>query len=200
MKLTPLVVFVIAALPFRSASGSACPDNITRSYQEPNCQCGKALLNLTASLSHPFRVIAACDLRFAEDGVTQIDLRKQKLTLDTFIPGKILYGDFFVEGQVTVSGEFLYSPGEGGDAWFTPSPPLVSPNFPALFFYFNRLKVDNMVTSLPSSLQNLECFTSNAVIKIDGVRLMVGDSYEAGAYPINVNLIKLGKPRRCSGR
>jgi len=147
------------------------------------------------------KIVAACDLRWANG--KQIDLSRQKVSLDRYTDGDIPDGEVFITGSARLSGYFSYEPGNSGDAWFAPRPPFIALNHKALAAKLNSFKfigADNVIRRfrVPRNLRNSNCFTANATIEIDGIRLLIGETDEAGAYPIKFKVVDIYGFKKCA--
>ena len=162
--------------------------------------CGKALHNLQATFPPPLKVVAACSLQWSNG--EQINLSRQKVSLDQYTNGDIPQGAVFVTGSVRLSGHFRYEPGDSGDAWFTPRPALIEKHHKALaakvssFKFFGDAEMGKFRVPLPR--RKSDCLTSKVTIEIDGIRLIIGQSDEAGAYPINFKVVERSGFKKCS--
>jgi hypothetical protein len=148
------------------------------------------------------KLVAACGLRWSNG--KPINLARQKISLNQFTNGDIPQGEVFVTGRVKMSGQFLYEPGNAGDAWFTPRPALVARRFAALSDVLSELKFagepEISQFSIPRYWHNTGCFTANAVIEVDGMRLLLGGNDEAGAYPLKFKVLRLTGFQKCRGK
>lgn len=50
---------------------------------------------------------------------------------------------------------------------------------------------------VPRTLRNSDCFTANATIEIVGIRLLIGETDEAGAYPVNFKVVDISGFKKC---
>ena len=146
------------------------------------------------------KVVAAGGLWWA-DG-REIDLKRQKVSLDHYTNGDIPHGQIFIGGRIRLSGVLAYEPGNSGDAWFFPQPALISPQYKALAAELRSLKFigDRSLAKFgfSQSLLSSNCFRANANIEIDGISLLIGETDEAGAYPIFFNVLNVSGVKKCS--
>lgn len=190
------------ALPVPSAFATSCAkfiNAVAPSSSPEACVCDESLRNLQASFPIPMKIVAACGLRWSND--MPISLARQKISLDQFTNGDIPQGEVFVTGRVKMSGQFFYEPGNAGDAWFTPRPALVARRFAALSDVLTELKIagESEISQLgiPRYWRSTGCFTANAVIEVDGMRVLLGGNDEAGAYPLKFKVLRLSGFQKC---
>ena len=155
--------------------------------------------NLEAPPPNRLKMAAACNLRWP--GGKTIDLTRQKTSLDRYTNGDLPFGYIFLMGETRLHGELRYKPGNAGDFWFSPRPLLVrhekawSPELRTLKFIGEDLMVKFRV---PAHFRNIDCFTANAMIVVNGLRVLIGETDEAGAYPIEYKVVSVKDFRGCS--
>jgi hypothetical protein len=165
------------------------------------CHCGKALKNVVATLPPALTLVAACAVRWSNED--QIDIATKRITLDEYSSGNLPLGEFFLSGRLTLRGSLLYEPGPAGEYWFYPERPLIVKRTPlANELGGFKLAGDREPTALaiPARLQGKECLNADVKLQIDGVRLLIGQSGEAGAYPITYKVLHTSGFRVCSHR
>lgn len=204
-------IALIACLTYLPRAGAAesCPASATKYLKQfgttmatDGFYCGKELANLQATLPKPLKVVAASRLRWQDRNVIVIDLSRQKVSLDDYTNGDLPQGEIFIGGRIQRSGTLRYEPGITADAWFSPQPALISPEHKALaaqlgtFNFIGSRDLAKFGFSQP--LLNSDCFTANATIEIDGIHLVLGETDEAGAYPINFKVLKVSGLKKCN--
>jgi hypothetical protein len=204
-------IALIACLTHLPQAGAAesCPVSATKYLKQfdptisiDGFYCGKNLANLQATLPKPLTVVAVGGLRWQHHNVIVIDLSRQKVSLDDYTNGDLPQGEIFIGGRIQRSGTLRYEPGITADAWFSPQPALISPEHNALAAELSTFKFmegpDVAKFGFSQSLLNSECFTANVTIEIDGIHLVLGDTDEAGAYPIDFRVLKVSGVKKCS--
>lgn len=136
-------------------------------------------------------------------GGKTVDLTRQKTSLDRYTNGNLPFGYIFLLGEARLQGELRYEPGNAGDFWFSPRPLLVrhekawSPELRTLKFIGEDQ--DLMVKfRVPAGFHKINCFTANATIVVNGLRVLIGETDEAGAYPIEYKVVSVTDFKGCS--
>lgn len=191
------------------ARGGSCPPSVAKVYPDitEECVCGKTLANLVATPPSALRVIAVCNLRTwinSDMGLVQkpIDLAVTRISLNNYdTEGNVPYGEIYFTGTMTIEGVLEYDPGPAGEYWFTPSQRVVSQSSPLLSDLLARFKFrdESPLQKLPAPRRLVKggCFAANATIEMNGLSLVIGDSDEAGAYPVTFRVIRSSGFRSC---
>lgn len=201
MNCISLTILIVTCLLSSLQPALAASDSRYANQEDSSgCVRGKALLNLQATFPHPMKVVEACDLRWSNG--KHINLSLQKVSLDQYTDGDMPQGVVLVTGRARLSGQFRYEPGNSGDAWLTPHPSLIAPHHKALAAQLSSIKFAD-VTSMgrfrvPPTLRNSNCFTANMTIEIDGINLIIGETDEAGAYPIKFKVVDISGFKKCA--
>ena len=187
MRIHCLFAFVLVA---SLGSAQALPDScsaVAKSFPEVDaaygCVCDEErLASLIAPLRQPFRVVAACGLRWP--GSRPINLATERVRLDRYTDDQYPDGVLFVSGEARLAGSLLYSPGPAGEFWFTPTSPLMKseakgPQLPDLKFTDEALRG----LRVPSRLRNADCWLAKATVRIKHLRVVLGDTDEQGSWP-----------------
>lgn len=207
LSFTVVMACLIQTLP--AASAEPCPVSATKYMKQfdptgpiDGFYCGRELTNLEATLPNPLKVVAVGGLQWADH--REIDLSRQKVSLDHYTNGDVPHGEIFIGGRVRLSGILEYEPGPAGDAWFIPQPALISPQNKALAAELSSIKIldgrDLSKFGFPQSLLDSDCFNANVAVEIDGIRVLIGETDEAGAYPINIKVLNVSGAKKCSNR
>ena len=204
MNRSVLVALLAVSCAFSSQASlaSSCAkyaDQLGSSFNPQGCVCGNSLRNLEATPPNQLKIAAACNLRWP--GGKTIDLTRQKTSLDRYTNGNLPFGHIFLLGEARLHGELRYEPGNAGDFWFSPRSLLVrqekawSPELRMLKFIGEDLMVKFRV---PAGFRKIDCFTANATIVVNGLRVLIGETDEAGAYPIEYKVTSVTDFKGCS--
>lgn len=198
-----LLVFIAASVVFSSQATAAPPcakyaDQLGYSFAPEECVCGKSLRNLDATLPPQMKIVAACGLRWPLGKM--IDLTRQKVSLDRYSDGNLPFGYILLVGKVQLHGQLRYEPGNAGDFWFTPTPPLL-PRQKAWSAELYTLKFigDDLMAKfrVPANLRNTACTAAKATIAFNSIRVLIGETDEAGAYPIEYKVVRMSRFKSC---
>lgn len=206
--------FLVAAVVAICAIGTSAmaaqePASNTRQSVAPQecasyCWCGKDLSHITASLATQFKLVRACGLEWQAGcgGKCNIDLAHTQISLDRYKNGNLPHGEFLLSGSATLTGTLDYSPGPAGDIWFTVNGSPITTSGTVLSELVSELKLyaDHPADKfhVPSVFQT-GCWSATATIHVGNIRLLIGDTDEAGAYPSTYEVISTSdfKAHRC---
>ena len=197
--ITAFALCGIAASATASISPALKPVNSPPQYCTASCSCGATLTHVTASLVKDFKLVAACGLEWRPGcgGQCDIDLTRTQISLDDYNKsGNLPHGEFFLRGSATLTGTLNFSPGPAGDVWFSPkenhiaSPGTVLANMVGVL----KLYADNPNDRfrVPPAFQS-QCWSAIATIYVKDIRLLIGETDEAGAYPLAYELISISR-------
>ena len=171
------------------------------SYYDPkHCNCGEQLNNLKVTLPKGLKVLSSCLYDYSRPvSDRRIDLSKETASLNEYKNGEIPEGTIYLSGNLSIDGEIYYEPGNSGDYFFIP------------FWNFQaRTPINSLIgdfkflnNDLPINIKvkdnkvDSECLKASARININGLRVLIGQSDEAGAYPFKTKLLNIGKYKPC---
>lgn len=165
-------------------------------WTEPN--------NVSIPLKNPFRLNAACNLRwigFAYQKDQAIDLSKEKASFERYKNDCEVYGELLLIGAATLQGTLRYEEGPAGTWWFNPyGKPIISRGPLEHKIASLKLTGDHTPQALhvPHSLDKADCWEAKAVVRISDIWLRISDSDEAGAYPAKYSITKVSNHHRCN--
>lgn len=178
------ILFVASVIPSRTYAANACsalPSVLPaiRLMDLDACICDRKLKNLHANLVAPFHIVAACNLKWSSG--KPINLATQQIQLFQDTNGEYPVGTLLVSGSATFNG-FLEN-NELGAVSVRLNKPLLR-NGSASFFY--RLNVDELPRnlSIPKKVSNLSCLEGRASLTVNGLRIVMGETDEAGVWPL----------------
>ena len=204
------MVFATLTVATQGAAGqeaSACGKFPPRSQYNPpdtstqGCQCGSKLNNVVITLKKPFRLQAACHLRWPRvEGHSVVNLSTERVTFDSYTNGNLPYGELLLVGNAKIRGTLQYDPGPAGEFWFAPTNRSLGLRGPikGLLGQFHLYK-EHSSTELrvPASLRDAECWTANATLDVSDIWLLIGGTDEAGAFPSQYKVLSIGGHRPC---
>lgn len=205
------LAMLYALIPLSAFSATADCNGIVKS-QFPKamlddreiCYCGPQLTNLTVTLPRGLRVEAVCGLRFVtSSGSHNIDLSREKLTLDSYRQGDYPKGHIFLSGviQEPIIGTVRFDEGPAGTLWFNAS----SINRRGPVFWEHHLKSLSLGTELDfkklraTTLKEGQCWEAEATIKIRNPSVLLGDTDEAGTGA-DIDVIRVADYKPCKER
>jgi hypothetical protein len=200
------MLLVCCLLHLEPAMASSCEQLKSRFslWAAPqDCVCDERLANLSATLKPPLKIVAACDLWW--DNGKKVDLSREKVSLNKY-PKKNIHGSLFIEGKMRVSGPFFYEANDaGGFSYLITFDSLVSPKNEFLYsllgdidFLHDSASERFRVPPEPANSSEDYCVTANAKVDIDGLRIIIGDTDEAGAYPVSYKVVEVSKFSKCA--
>lgn len=209
------LAFALCLLPVIAVGGPAIdgtpscgavpprPQYSTPDASTVGCVCGKKLRNASVPLTKSFRLKAACDLRwagFGEQPDKAIDLSKEHVSFEDYKDGYTPYGELLLIGTATLRGTLMHEEGPAGEWWFYPEGKPISPRGP-LERVFSSLKLTREHSQqefhTPRSLQKANCWEANAIVGISNIWLTIGETDEAGAYPVKYIIMSVSNHRLC---
>lgn len=154
-----------------------------------SCVCDERLAYLHAPLRHPFRVVAACHMQWGSG--RPIVLGRERIRLDRYTDNDYPKGVLFVTGEAELKGSLLYSPGPAGEFWFTPDTPLLKadkkrPLLPDLKFTTEPPHG----LHIPTPLQSADCWRSKVTLSVRGMKIVLWDNDEEGAWPVIYEVLR----------
>ena len=210
-ELRYVVAFALLAISHGvgAVEGEACSELPTRSQYsdetvDPSeCVCGSVLdRQIAATLTGDLRIEAVCDLhlRPQSGGRTPIDLNARSVNFDHVGVGEeYVYGFVLLKGKQRLTGRLSYQPGPSGDLWFQVAGAPIAACNTTLGRELSTLKLIEPSQGLteaynvPQSLRDAPCWTADAVIEVESIWLLIGDTDEAGAYPSKHTAISVTK-------
>ena len=207
MKHLAFGLFLLAALTLSPVLGWAGPcsqyaDLLGTSEDPDRCICAEALRNLKATPPRGMKIVAVCALYWPNGEM--IDLSAQAVSLDRYNDeGNIPFGRIFLKGEVRLPGTWRYEPSISGDAWFIPQPPLVPARTPLADQLASIKFVEDDVLDrfhVPPRFRTSLCFTADATISIKGLRLLIGQTDEAGTYPVGYQVLRASGFKTCAAQ
>ena len=210
------LAFALCLLPALAVSGPSndgtpsCgtvpprPQYSTPDTSTVGCVCGEKLRNASVPLTKSFRLKAVCNLRWAGFGERPdktIDLTKEHVSFEDYREdGYIPYGELLLIGTATLRGTLMHEEGPAGEWWFYPEDKPISPRGP-LERAFSSLKLTREHSQqefhAPRSLRKENCWEADAIVKISNIWLTIGETDEAGAYPVKYSITSVSNHRRC---
>gem|GEM_PF-4768887 len=202
-------LLAIASVVSQGAVGkeaSACSEFPPRSQYNPpdasteGCQCGSGLKNVVITIKSPFRLQAACNLRWVtHDGYRPVNLSSERVTFDSYTNGDLPHGELLLVGEARLPGTLRYEPGPGGEFWFALNHSVgVRGPVEGLLGGFKLYKEHSpSELRVPTSLRRAECWTADAMLEVSNIWLLVGGTDEAGAYPSKYKILGVGGHRPC---
>jgi hypothetical protein len=195
MRTLCIAVFVVLTLLVTQANASECQSRsalLTQHYGRPVvCHCGAELANVDVTLPKALALTRACNLRFP-DGRSP-DIRRERISLDRYdSAGNTLDGEFFLKGELRLTGYVRYEPSDGGDLWFRPSVPVLKqqtafePNF--RFFALRQESAYSKFRLSKHVRAKSLCSQAKAEVVFRGFEVLVNDSCEAGVSPVNIEV------------
>lgn len=150
------------------------------------CYCGSELSNLTVTLPSSLKIEAVCGLRYQYPETHWIDLKTEKVTLDTYTEnGDYLTGFVILSGTMkeTTAGTVRVEEGPAGSLWFDAKPNRESPVFSEYHLKELDLGTDEHYKKLRAprpETMNGNCREAQATIRIRNPIVLLGDTDEAG--------------------
>jgi hypothetical protein len=156
------------------------------------CVCDKSLKNLHGNLKPPFRIVAACHLRWSSG--KQINLTTEQISLKQFTNGHYPEGVLYVSGSATFDG--VLTNDEMGSVSVRLNKPLMHGGPVSEFDY---LKIDEFPrnVSIPARLRGMSCLEGSASVTVKGLRIIFGGNDEAGAWPLQHKFRKASLEKAC---
>jgi hypothetical protein len=176
-----------------------CP-TIPSYYDSEHCNCGEQLNNLEVTLPKGLKVLSSCLYDYSRPvPERRIDLSKETVSLNEYKNGEIPEGTLYLTANLIISGEIYYEPGQSGDYWFLPR-----------WNFRERTPINDLLgdfkfldddlplnIKIEKSMVDSECLKASARIKINGLRILIGQSDEAGTYPFKTKILSIGKYKPC---
>lgn len=166
------------------------------------CYCGTQLSNLTVTLPAGLRLEAVCGLHFVYPERRQIDLTKEKASLDTYTNGgSYPEGHVILSGTAkeTITGQVSVEEGPAGDLWFRAKPNHEGPVFGGIYLRELDLGSDEDYKKLrapkPNDI-NGKCYSAKATIRIRDPIVLLGQTDQAGTSA-KFDLIRISKYQPC---
>jgi hypothetical protein len=202
---TSATVFIgLAALLAHSVALSQTCEPRARQLSEQwqrkvTCNCGPALSRLTVTLPKGLSVSAACGLR-KSTASRDIDLTKESLNMDGYDPsGDYPSGILYLSGMTTLSGSVRVEPGNSGELWFRADLPITNSRtvFALLLQEFKIEEKDYGKFGVTVDLLAKECSIAKAKARFQDFRVVLGETDEAGVYPLSVKVLQLKTFKKC---
>lgn len=160
------------------------------------------------------KVMSVCLYDYLSSPRKLIDLSKEKASLDRYKNGTIPFGTIYLSGEITVTGKITFDPGPAGDIWFYPewefsqlgtafskevsNFKFLDENQAAAFKVDESLLKVDLKVDEEGYVKVVEvCVVAPAKIRISGLRVSIGGTDEAGAYPVNTKVLHVGEYRSC---
>lgn len=209
-----MALLVVLSGPAYSAETN-CKATVKEKYpklwldETDKCFCGSQLANLTVTLPKGLKVEAVCGLRLRTYGVLgalqetvhEIDLTREKWTLDSYKDGNLPDGHVFMSGttEAPVRGTVSTEVGPAGALWFHSNPDRRGPVF--WEFYVKSLDLgtvdDYRKLRVPqSAIDNEDCLVAEASIRIRNPVVLIGDTDEAGSGA-DFDVVSISKYEQC---
>lgn len=188
----------------------SCGKIVPRSQYNPpdtstdGCTCGLSLHNVSIPLKNPFRLNAACNLRwigFGDQKDQAIDLSKEQVSFERYKNDYEVYGELLLIGTATLQGTLRYEEGPAGKWWFNPNgKPIISRGPLEHEIASLKLTRDHTLQEfhVPHLLHKAACWEAKAVVRISNIWLRISDSDEAGAYPAKYSVTSVSNHHRCN--
>lgn len=168
-------------------------------------QSAAELSHVKVRLSSNFKLVCVALTNMTANGNESIDLAHTRFSLEDSPPSWRLSGRILLKGQAELAGTINYNPGPAGSLWFGPDTAPIAPPKSAIAFYVAELKLptddENHAPPqyrVPASARGT-CWSAIARIRVKGIDILLGDSDEAGAYPVQYMVVSTShfKPHRC---
>jgi hypothetical protein len=200
MKIFSLLAFFIFTLivPATTYAANACSavTSVLPSVSSADldgCVCDSKLRNLHGSLLPPFRIIAACNLKWSSG--KPINLATQQIQLHQFTNGDYPLGTIFVSGSATFNG--VLTNNEMGAVSVRLNKSLLRDGSVPLFYQLNVDELPKNVL-IPKHLGNVSCLEGRASVSVKGLRIVMGENDEAGVWPLEHNFRKASLEKICT--
>lgn len=182
-----------------NVSCNSLPRYIAKELPKNGCTCGPLLRNLKFTPPTGMNLVAACGLQWASMN-REIDLRRESVSLDAFTDGDLPYGIIYLDGSGVRAGNALVEPMNSGELWFHPKPGFSNRGLP-LGDQMSELKFssnsDYAAFRVNEKVLNSDCSSARARIRIRGLRIVIGETDEAGSYPLVTRVLKISKYKDC---
>ena len=170
-------------------------------YDDGFCNCGAQLKNLEITPPNGMKVMSACLSDQTSSPERVIDLSKEKISLDKRSDSGNISGTVYLSGNLIITGEVYVDEGPSGSAWFTPYWEFskLNTDFSRELSYFKLLNDDELIPfKIDRDLLNKGCSRAPATIEIDGFRVLIGGTDEAGTYLVNTKVLHLDQYKPCA--
>lgn len=199
MKLFVLLASMLMTDGATSTESESCgalpgrPQYAEDTVDSSQCVCGSIVgEKVKATLTGQMKLEAVCDLhtRPRVGGLEAVDLTSRSVNLDHVGVGEEwVYGLILLSGRQRLTGRLSYQPGPAGDLWFQVTGAPIAACNTMLSRELATLKLivpeQGLASAydVPESLRDAQCWNADAVIDVDSIWLLIGDTDEAGAYP-----------------
>ncbi|MFL6604004.1 MAG: hypothetical protein ACJ8R9_22115 [Steroidobacteraceae bacterium] len=155
--------------------------------------------NLKVVLPVGTKLVGACSLRRLNG--QRIDLSKGAISLDEYDEqGNLPFGEIFLAGKLEISGTVSVEPGPAGDVWFVPKWGFSrkrSPFSVEMAEFKFETETENVAFRVDERLRSRECSIATAKIRVRGFRIEIGESDEAGTYPLRTEVLEISPYKDC---
>lgn len=157
------------------------------------CVCDSKLGNLQARFVPPFRIVAACNLKWRSG--KPINLATQQIKLHQLTDGDYPLGTIFVSGAATFHGVLRHN--EMGAVFVRLNKSFLRDGSVPLFYQLNVDELPRNVL-IPKQLGNASCLEGRASLIVKGLRIVMGESDEAGVWPLQHDFLKASLEKNCT--
>lgn len=168
-------------------------------------QSAAELSHVNVRLSGDFKLACVALTNMTANGSEPIDFVHTRFSLENPPSGWYLNGRILLKGQAELTGTVNYDPGPAGGLRFGPDTAPIAPPESAIASYAAELKLPTDDGNhappqyrVPASVRGT-CWSAIARIRVKGIDILLGDSDEAGAYPVQYVVVSTShfKPHRC---
>lgn len=196
------ITIIVTSVIFNSyalGNENRCPTWPTY-YVDELCNCGEHLNNLEITVPTDMKIMSACLYDPRSSPRRSIDLSKEKASLDRYTNGNIPHGTIYLSGELTIDGDVFVDEGPAAVFWFYPKWDFSQSDTPFSKEISSFKFLDEGVAAtfkIDKSLVVKGCSIAQAKIQISGLRVSIGDTDEAGAYPVKAKVLHVGEYRPC---
>ena len=169
-------------------------------YVESLCNCGDELKNLEITIPQGMEIMSVCLSDAFSSPPKLIDLTKEKISLDKYTNGNMPYGTISLKGELIINGEIQVDRGPSSDYIFLPKwgGSKLNTAFGDQLSIFKFVNDDlNAAFRVDEDLMMKGCSYANATIKFNGIRVLIGETDQQGAYPIGTKVINISEYNPC---